>query len=530
MSEIPEALSSALPERYELRRVLGRGGMATVYLADDVRHDRQVAIKVLHPELTASIAAERFLKEIGIAARLSHPHILTLIDSAAASGFLYYVMPFVEGGSLRGLLERETCLRPAAALEIVQEVADALGYAHRQKLVHRDIKPENILLSEGHAVVADFGVAKAISTAGGANLTRTGFPIGTLGYMSPEQAAGSTDLDERTDIYSLASVFYEAVIGQTPGMWISERAGKLGRFIDAPPPHRERLDELPGSLEFALVRAMRLRPEERYLTAGEFAQALEAASSGKRGYSEQEAHEIVRRAAEIEARPTEDRALSLGGIQQIAAEVGIPAEAVHEAAGAMVEAEPRGGIEAGGFFGFTGKVELERNLASEVPEREYGTLLEEIRETIGEAGNVNETLNRSLSWEFKPTTRDWTQQVRITVSPGDGKTRIRIRENKGFDEDIMGMAAVIFGGVFGIVSGVGASELLGLGVASGIFVGAGVASSWYTFIRTMYRKRVKKRLRVLTGLLDRLGQHVTATGVPALPGKADRNSTGTPAQ
>ncbi|MHC4236408.1 MAG: serine/threonine-protein kinase, partial [Planctomycetota bacterium] len=301
--------------------------MATVYLAADLKHQRQVAVKVLRPDLTASIATERFLKEIRIAAQLTHPNILTLIDSGDADGFLHYVMPFVED-SLRGLLDREGVLKQERALEVIRDVADALGYAHGQGILHRDIKPENILLSQGHAVVADFGVAKAITTAGGANLTRTGFPIGTLGYMSPEQAAGRTDLDECTDIYSLACVFYEALIGEPPGMWITDEAGRLGRFLKAPAQHRNVLDRLPGLVEATLVRAMRLEPEDRFSSAGEFAQALGDALGGSRRYSEPQALDIVKRAADLQARPTEDGSLSLGGIQQLAAEVGIPPEHV----------------------------------------------------------------------------------------------------------------------------------------------------------------------------------------------------------
>jgi serine/threonine protein kinase len=519
VNEIPEALRSALPERYQLERVLGRGGMATVYLAEDLRHERKVAVKVLHPELAASIAAERFLKEIGIAARLNHPHILTLIDSAEAGGFLYYVMPFVEGGSLRALLEREGRLRPARALEIVQEVADALSYAHRNKIVHRDIKPENVLLAEGHAVVADFGVAKAISTAGAAQLTRTGFPVGTLGYMSPEQAAGRADLDERTDIYSLACVFYEAVIGEVPGTWIGEEAGRLGRFMDAPPAHRERLDSLPGAIEFTLVRAMRLRPEERFMTAGEFAGALEGAFSGVRSYSEEEAHEIVRRAADIEARPPEGRALSLGGIQQIAAEAGILPEHIEEAADSL-RRPGEVGVERGGFFGVTGRMTLERVVRAELPQEEYGALLEEIRETIGESGTVNETLSRALSWEHKQESWGSPESMWVTVSPGKGQTRVRIRANKGYDEDLLGIAAVTIGGASGVASGVAVIALGLLPVIPGAIVGGAVASAWYALLRRIYGRKVGRRFRMLSDLLERLARHIAATGVPALPGRS----------
>ena len=204
--DIPADLAASLAQRYELKRVLGRGGMATVYLATDLKHRREVALKVLLPGLAAFLGTERFLKEIQIAAGLTHPHILALHDSGEAEGFLYYVMPYVDGGSLRQRMQETRALAPDQTMAIVAPVADALSYAHRLGILHRDVKPENILFSQGHPVVADFGIAKAISTAGGANLTRTGFPVGTPGYMSPEQAAGLTDLDARSDVYSLAVV------------------------------------------------------------------------------------------------------------------------------------------------------------------------------------------------------------------------------------------------------------------------------------------------------------------------------------
>src|SRR5438876_1178561 len=229
--DIPPDLAAALAERYELREVLGRGGMATVYLAYDRKHRRDVALKVLLPGLAAFLGVERFLKEIQVAARLTHPHILALHDSGEAGGFLYYVMPYIEGGSLRQHLAGKRPPGDDQALAIAAPVADALSYAHRMGVLHRDIKPENILFSQGHPIVADFGIAKAISTAGGANLTRTGFPVGTPGYMSPEQAAGLTDLDERTDVYSLSVVIYEMLVGEVPGRWPTEDAVRAGRFL-----------------------------------------------------------------------------------------------------------------------------------------------------------------------------------------------------------------------------------------------------------------------------------------------------------
>jgi serine/threonine-protein kinase len=209
-------LRDALAERYTIERELGRGGMATVYLARDLKHDRPVALKVLKPELANAIGPERFLREIQVTASLHHPHILALYDSGQTDGFLYYVMPLVEGESLRDRLTREKQLPLDDALQIAREVADALSYAHSHGLIHRDIKPENILLTGSHALVSDFGIARAVSTAGGETLTEAGLAIGTPAYMSPEQAGGSRDLDGRSDIYALGCVIYEMLAGQAP--------------------------------------------------------------------------------------------------------------------------------------------------------------------------------------------------------------------------------------------------------------------------------------------------------------------------
>ena len=209
-------LTTVLADRYRIERELGAGGMATVYLAEDLKHDRKVAIKVLRPELAMALGAERFLREIATTANLRHPHILPLYDSGEAGGFLYYVMPLVEGESLRDRLDRQKQLPIDEALSISREVADALGYAHQRGIIHRDIKPENILLEGGHAVVADFGIARAISRAGADKLTATGISVGSPLYMSPEQAAGDANLDGRSDLYALGCVLYEMLGGQAP--------------------------------------------------------------------------------------------------------------------------------------------------------------------------------------------------------------------------------------------------------------------------------------------------------------------------
>jgi len=213
VTETTQRLSAALTERYRIERPLGEGGMATVYLAEDVKHDRKVAVKVLRPELAAVLGAERFVVEIKTTAALQHPHILPLFDSGTADGFLYYVMPYIQGETLRDKLNRETQLGIEEAVKITSDVADALDYAHRQGVIHRDIKPENILLHDGRPMVADFGIALAVSAAAGGRMTETGLSLGTPHYMSPEQATAEKEITARSDVYSLGSVLYEMLQG-----------------------------------------------------------------------------------------------------------------------------------------------------------------------------------------------------------------------------------------------------------------------------------------------------------------------------
>lgn len=271
----------AFADRYTLGRELGRGGMATVYLALDQKHHRQVAIKVLKPELAAALGAERFLREIEIAARLTHPHILPLHDSGEVEGFLYYVMPYVEGETLRDRLSREEQLPIDDALAIAREVADALSYAHGQGVVHRDIKPENILLEAGHAVVGDFGIARAITAAAGGNVTATGIAIGTPAYMSPEQATGSDRLDGRTDIYSLACVLYEMLAGEPPFTGATARAIIARAQTETPRPIHHVRAAVPEALDTVIARAMAPTPADRYASAAQFADALGRAAEGR---------------------------------------------------------------------------------------------------------------------------------------------------------------------------------------------------------------------------------------------------------
>ncbi len=512
-----DRLRIALADRYTVDRVLGSGGMATVYLAHDIKHDRQVAIKVLKPDLTKAVGADRFLREIQITARLHHAHILPLHDSGEADQFLYYVMPFV-GESLRALLLRHERLDTRRALAITDEVADALDYAHREGILHRDIKPENILMAENHAAVADFGIAKAIASAGAEMLTRSGFPLGTLGYMSPEQAAGRTDLDRRTDVYSLACVTYEMVIGEIPRTWITEEMGRVGRFTKAPPHHRTLLDRMPGLVEATLVRAMRLEPEGRFSTAREFSRALEQAFHKGRRYSEEEAKQITQRAAELQARPTGDGSVSLGGIQQIAAEVDIPPEHVHAAAKALER--PAAGIARGGYCGFTGYVELQESVSAEVHPQEYAAILEETRRTVGQAGRLVETLDNSLVWEFKPGVGEWTRGVQLTVTPAGGHTTIRIAERGGAEDELkiasVGAGLVVSGVVFAV-----GSRVVGIDPAVAALMGAASWGVEYAAFRAWYRRFIKKRFRVLSGLMERLSQHIAGPGA-----RVDGNDTG----
>src|SRR5881409_2679711 len=256
MERVQDTLSAALGDRYAIDRELGRGGMATVYVALDRRHSRQVAIKVLRPDVAAAIGAERFLREIAIAARLTHPHVLPLIDSGQADESLYYVMPYVRGETLRERLEREQRFTLKDALRIAREVGAGLDYAHREGFVHRDVKPENVLLADGHAVLADFGIARAISQAGGEHVTEVGLAVGTPEYMSPEQAAGDRELDARCDVYGLACVIYETLAGQPPFSGDSARAIIARHLTEEARPIRAHRPDAPAAVERALARAL----------------------------------------------------------------------------------------------------------------------------------------------------------------------------------------------------------------------------------------------------------------------------------
>jgi len=273
-----DRLRSALSGRYTIDHEIGHGGMATVYLAEDVRHGRKVAVKVLRPELAESLGTERFLQEIAIAARLNHPNILPLHDSGEAEGFLYYVMPYIEGETIRDRLVSEKQLPVEDVVEITKEVSAALDYAHRQGVVHRDIKPENILIHEGKALVADFGIALAVSVAGGDRLTETGMVVGTPAYMSPEQSSGESHLDARSDVYSLATVVYEMLTGQPPFTGPTAQAIIARRLSETPPSIRVVREGVSPGLEQVVHKALSGVPADRYKTAREFAEELEKPS------------------------------------------------------------------------------------------------------------------------------------------------------------------------------------------------------------------------------------------------------------
>jgi len=526
ITDFPAGLQAALADRYHLRGILGRGGMATVYLAHDRKHQREVALKVLRPDLAASLGTDRFLKEIQIAARLTHPHVLAVHDSGEAGGFLYYVMPHIEGASLRQRLERDRRLDVAAALAIAAPVADALAYAHRMGVMHRDIKPENILFSQGHPIVADFGIAKAVSTAGGANLTRTGFPLGTPGYMSPEQAAGLTELDERTDVYSLAVVVYEMLVGEIAGRWPTEDAVRAGRFLEAPASHRSRLAEAGAIVEAALVRGMAIRHDQRTPSPVALMDQLQGVPvAPRRRYSGEEVEEIVKRASELEAtNPTTGGAMTIGGVEALAGDVGIAPEVVRRAAQSLAvpgtTASQSGLIRKNPWIGGPTTLLFERVIDGELPESEYSVLVDEIRSALQQPGQVSQ-LGRSFSWS---TVRigNSPRSLEVTVSVRAGQTRITAREN------LAPLIGGVFGGIGGGMGGGGMAPIVGIflgGLQLAPVTMVGIVPLWlgttYMVARGVFRSSVRRREAVLRDLVERLAalasELVPARGVLANP-------------
>ena len=288
MTDLPDRLRAALADRYAIERELGRGGMAVVFLAEDLKHRRKVAIKVLSPDVSSGVGIERFLREIEIVAGLTHPHILPLHDSGQAAGLPFCVMPYIEGESLRERLEREKQLPVEDAVRITREVAEALDYAHERDIVHRDIKPGNILLERGHAVVADFGIARAVEQAGGTRITQTGLAMGTPAYMSPEQAGGSDEVDGRADIYALGCVLYEMLSGETPYTGPTPQAVLAKKWSEPTPRISVVRETVPPGVEAALTKALAKTPADRFATAQQFADALEK-DAGEPGFRKRRA-------------------------------------------------------------------------------------------------------------------------------------------------------------------------------------------------------------------------------------------------
>ena len=274
MTDAPARLAAALADRYRLERELGAGGMATVYLAHDLKHDRLVAVKVLKPELAAVLGADRFVVEIKTTASMSHPHILPLFDSGEADGFLYYVMPYIQGETIREKLNRETQCGVDEAVRIAREVADALDYAHRHGVIHRDIKPENILLHDGRAMVMDFGIALAVSAAGGGRMTETGLSLGTPHYMSPEQATAEKEISGRSDVYSLATVLYEMLAGNPPHVGASAQQIIMKIITEQPQPVTALRKSVPTNVAAAVAKALEKLPADRFASAKAFSDAL----------------------------------------------------------------------------------------------------------------------------------------------------------------------------------------------------------------------------------------------------------------
>jgi hypothetical protein len=532
MPDLPKAFTDTISDRYVIEREIGVGGMATVHLALDVRHNRHVAVKVLKPELATSVVAERFLKEIEIAARLTHPHIIPLHDSGYDAGFLYYVMPFIDGESLRARLLRESRIDTAVALDIVEHVGDALSYAHRQGILHRDIKPENILFAEGHPMVADFGIARAVSTAGGASITRTGLAIGTPGYMSPEQAAGERELDARTDVYSLGCVLYEMLLGEPPSMWQSDRSLELGKFTDLPQQHRARMRELGETIERALVQALAIRARDRFETVEAFLHALRAvdravqlhgnAETAIRRYSDREVEEIVRQAAEEQlAHPTED-GLSLRTVQHIADDVGISPERVQRAARRLeIHEAARHPAERGvGAFwlGSPTVIEWERVVPGDVTQSVYDEIVADVQATFSTEGHVT-TLARSLTWRATKPKLGQTRAVQVHVSPRAGQTRIHVQER------LFELGWTVFPTVWGIGGGGIAVILSLLGPELG-WTAAGLGSAvWaggmYALSRSIFRMIARRKRKDL----EKLGDRIAETVAESARGRLDDGKT-----
>jgi len=377
------------------------------------------------------------------------------------------------------------------------------------------VKPENILFAEGHPLVTDFGIAKAVSTAGGAQLTRTGFPIGTPGYMSPEQAAGIADVDARTDVYSLAAVAYEMLTGEIPRGWPTEDEVRTGRLATAPPSHRHTLDVLPSHVEGALVRGLAVRPDQRTATPGALLREL-AHPGARRRYDEAEVRDLVRRASELEvSAPTVDSAMTIGGVERLAAEAGIDPARVREAA-ALAEApaavEPYPGWSR--LIGAPTRLVIERVIVGEMPEAELPTLVDEIRRTLGDVGMVG-ALGRSVTWTSARAGAGRNLQISVTVRAG--RTRVHIQES------LSDLKGGLWGGMLGGLGGGGLGPIIAISVealkvptvlfaAIPLWILAVFAGT-----RSLYRSIVTSRRSTLEALADRLAALAHQFTPPALP-------------
>jgi hypothetical protein len=530
-------VTAALADRYTVERLIGHGGMASVFLAHDARYARPVAVKVLRPDLSATLGSERFLREIRITAQLNHPHILPLLDSGEADGMLYYVMPYVAGGSLRHVLQQGSPIPLAEVLRVARQVASALDHAHRHGVVHRDVKPENILLSEGHAVVADFGIARAVSSAAATEgaFTRSGFPLGTPGYMSPEQATGTLHLDARTDVFGLACVIYEMLVGATPEMWPTEEAVRLGRFVDASPAHHERLDRLPGRLQQALVRGLAVRPAQRYATPLELVDALADTAQHSTALTAQDVDAVLQRAAELQlAHPTEDPALTIGAVEQIAAEVGIPPEHVRAALderrpaapAVAVPGMPAQAVPASGVFDVQQKlVRVRRVVNREATADDFPALVSEIHDALGLAGHAS-IVGRSLTWSPAGQGPEG-RAVLVTVNAHEGQSTVQVEERlalRGFWQAVPGFAAAggaIFGGLLGLA--------LGSGPGPPMLVTAllGATGSAYLAVRGVIVTMANVSQPQLVALAGRLAARIAGT-TPMPPPAAPSTIPGLP--
>jgi hypothetical protein len=377
-------------------------------------------------------------------------------------------------------------------------------------IFHRDIKPENILFSEGHPIVADFGIAKAVSTAGVGNLTRTGFPLGTPGYMSPEQAAGLTDLDERSDVYSLAVVIYEMIVGETPGRWPTEDAVRAGQFLGAPAAHRARLAEAGSVTEGALVRGLAIRHDQRTPTPAALIDDLtRAAGAPRRRYAEEEVRQIVKRATELEASNPTSGAMTIGGVEALAAEVGVAPALVRAAATSLATPAglPTTHVASGWTKVIGGPTTLlyERVVDGELPEYEFPVLVDEIRRQLQHVGQVSQ-LGRSFSWTMAQRA-GLKRDVEVGVSVRGGQTRVIVRENLGQT------IGAIFGGICGGLGGGGMGPILGITVGGlGLPVVAilGIIPVWlttvYAIARRTYGRAIIKRQAEFQALADRLAE------------------------